>query len=189
MSETPITQLLQHWQRGEAAALNELLERVYGNLSKIGRNLVRQENRFQTLQTQDLIHEAFLRFSEIKQLDWKNRQHFFSVWASIMRRVLIDRARAGDSKKRSGSLYAVTFDDSKIAEPVLEVDVLVLSEALDKLQAYNEELRQIVEMRYFLGCTVNEIAQVMDISDASVKRKWSLAQAWLYRYMNEQYQQ
>jgi len=184
MKDTSITQLLKEWQRGEKSALDELLDKAYKSLSKIGRNMIRNENRFQTLQTQDLIHEAYMRFLQIKELDWRDREHFFSVWSGIMRRVLIDRARAGTSKKRAGALCAMTFDDS-IPEQTLDIDVYELFDALDKLESVDIVLRKIVEMRYFMGLSTVEIAIALEMSEASIKRKWSLAQAWLYRHLQE----
>jgi len=182
MVDTPITQLLKSWQQGEKQALNQLMDDAYHSLGRIGHNLIQKEQHRQGLQTQDLIHEAYLRFSEIRNLDWRDRKHFFSVWSGIMQRVLIDKARARSSEKHGGNMRAITFDDSELS-PKIDVDIVDLCNALEKLKSHDESLKQIVEMRYFMGLSIEEIAVAMEISQSSVKRKWVLAQAWLYRQL------
>jgi RNA polymerase sigma factor (TIGR02999 family) len=180
-----VTQMLRNWRDGEPTALCELMETAYSKLSQISHRLLQKENRYLTLQTQSLIHEAYIRFIELRELDWRDREHFFSVWAGIMRRILIDRARAGDANKRGGKDVRVDYhDDLEISSTNDQVDILSLNRVLDELSVENKELCNIVELRYFAGLTVEEIALVLDVSPATVKRKWSVAQAWLYRQLS-----
>ena len=177
------TQLLHQWQNGEHTALNQIMDIAYDRLSKIGHNMIYKENRFQTLQTQALVHEAYMRFLELQHLDWKDRHHFFSVWTGIMRRILIDRARAGTAIKRGGNERPLIYDDNKLNSRSND-DTFSLYDALEKLEKHDDLQRQIVELRYFVGLSVTEVAMVLDMSPATVKRKWAIAQAWLYRHLH-----
>ncbi|NOZ52095.1 MAG: sigma-70 family RNA polymerase sigma factor [Gammaproteobacteria bacterium] len=182
-----ITRMLKNWREGEQDAVNELIAVAYTRLSKISHNLIQKEHRYLTLQTQGLIHEAYFRFIKLQKLEWRDRQHFFSVWAGIMRRILVDRARAGDSYKRGGSAMRITYSEELEGSSLdTNVDILSLCRALDSLGQENQELSQIVELRYFATLTVQEIAVVLDASPATVKRKWTIAKAWLYRRLTDE---
>ena len=174
---------------GEASPA-ELMPQVYDELRRLAANYLRQERPGQTLQATALVHEAFLRLSQEKNQPWKNRTHFLAIAALSMRQILVQRARARHAEKRGGKdAQRVTLDDSMIADQADlsrrsaeregGVDVLELDAALEKLAALDPQQAKIVELRYFGGLTVEEAAEALDISPATVKRHWTIARAWL----------
>jgi RNA polymerase sigma factor (TIGR02999 family) len=179
-----VTQLLARWKNGQPQALDQLIERVYGELLRIGHRQMRRERRGHTLQTAGLVHEAYLRLVELRQIDWRDRHHFFTVAAAIMRRVLVDQARGNGALKRGGDALRMTLDEDLPAAQGA-VDVVALDDALRRLAERDATQAQIVELRYFGGLTVDEAAEVLAIAPATVKRKWTLAQAWLYRELHD----
>lgn len=164
-------------------SLEQFVGMVYDELHRIAHRQMRNERHGHTLQTTALINEAYLRLRELHRIDWRDRRHFLSVAAGIMRRILVDRARASRAEKRGGEAVRVTLDDN-LAGDDDGLDLIALDQALDRLAARNEIQARIVELRYFSGLSVAETAEVLDFSPASVKRKWTLAQAWLYRELN-----
>jgi RNA polymerase sigma factor (TIGR02999 family) len=167
----------------------ELMPQVYDELRRLAANYLRQERPGQTLQATALVHEAFLRLSKEKNQPWKNRTHFLAIAALSMRQILVQRARARHADKRGGGAEKITLDEAMVADrsPAAEggVDVLALDTALNRLAALDAQQAQIVELRYFGGMTVEEVAEALDISPATVKRHWTVARAWLKKELSE----
>jgi RNA polymerase sigma factor (TIGR02999 family) len=177
------------------AKAEELMPQVYEELRRLAANYLRQERPGQTLQATALVHEAFLRLSKEKNQPWKNRTHFLAIAALSMRQILVQRARARHAEKRGGGAEKISLDESVVAdqrgvssgrsENPGGVDVLALDGALDKLAALDPQQAKIVELRYFGGLTVEEAAEALDISPATVKRHWTVARAWLKKELSE----
>jgi RNA polymerase sigma-70 factor, ECF subfamily len=157
-----------------------LLSILYDELHRLAHHYMRGERAGHTLQTTALINEAYLRLVEIDRVQWRDRTHFVAMAATVMRRVLVDHARAQARDKRGGGV-AITSLDADVAAPEPGVDVLALNEALDRLAALDPVQGRIVELRYFSGLTIDEVAAALDVSAGTVKREWSVAKAWLYR--------
>lgn len=175
-----ITQLLLDWGNGDKEALDKLMPFVYDELRKLAGHYMRNQRPEHTLQTTALVNEAYLRLIDSSQVRWQNRTHFFAISAQLMRRVLVDFARAKKAHKRGGDEQKVTFDE---ALPVLiekESELIALDEALTELSTMDERQSQIVEMRYFGGMTEKEIGKALEISTRTVRRDWSIARAWLF---------
>lgn len=184
-----ITQLLEKWEGGSKDALNNVVEQVHEKLARQARAMMRNERSNHTLQTRALVNETYIRLLEIRNIDLKDRHHFHAVAASIMRRVLVDHARTKQSQKRGNNVIHVSFDEQN-ANPTYPgtqgmVDVLALNNAMTRLAQRDATQAQVVELRYFGGLTNAEIAEQLSLSAATVKRKWTLAQVWLYRELNE----
>jgi RNA polymerase sigma factor (TIGR02999 family) len=181
MSDHSVTDLLRAWSKGDAAALDRLIPVVYDELRQQARRYLRRERPGHTLQTTGLVHEAYLRLVDQRRAAWQNRDQFFGVAAQIMRRVLIDHARGKRAAKRGGSGIQVTLEDETAPAAERGLDLLELDEALTRLAALDPQLAKIVELRYFTGLGIEEAAQVLGISPATVKRDWAVARAWLRR--------
>jgi RNA polymerase sigma factor (TIGR02999 family) len=179
-----ITGLLRAWGRGEDGALAKVVELVYPELRDLARRCLSGERPNHTIQATALVHEAYLRLVDIRQIKWQDRAHFFAVGARVMRRVLVDYARARNCAKREGEVRRATFDDALLLSAEPDPMVVRLDEALEKLAGFDSRKAQVVEMRYFGGLTAGEIAAVLRISSQSVNRDWSLAKSWLVREMN-----
>jgi RNA polymerase sigma factor (TIGR02999 family) len=179
-----LTELLQSWHEGDRAALDRVMPVVYDELRLLAGRHLAHERPGHTLQTTALVHEAYLRLAGQQHPDWKNRAYFFGAVATIMRRILVDHARRRVRDKRGGGVMIVPLDQAP--EPVAAsateqgADVEALDRALDKLAALDSRQSRIVELRYFSGMTVEEIAEAMDISTGTVKRGWTVARAWLF---------
>jgi len=180
-----VTLLLARWRKGSADAEAELMERVQGELRRLAASYLRRERGGQTLQPTAVVNEAYIRLLPQRGVSWENRAHFFGIAAKMMRRVLVDHARRRNAAKRdAGPCEPVSI--SGVASPAREadhVDVLALHDALSKLADLDSRQSEIVEMRFFAGLTVEEIAEVLDISTATVKREWATAKMWLKRQM------
>jgi RNA polymerase sigma factor (TIGR02999 family) len=179
-----ITALLQEWRRGDRAALDRLTPLVYDELRALARRHLRGERHRLTLQPTALVHEAYLRLVGGGHVPWEDRAHFFGVASRLMRQVLVDHARARQAKKRGGQATLVDLAGADPLEPPCGVDVLALHEALDRLAALDATSARIVELRYFGGLTIEETAEVLETSPATVKRDWHASRAWLLREMN-----
>lgn len=190
MSESgEITQLLARWTDGDEAARDRLMTLTYGELRRIARRRMAAERDSHTLQTTALIHEAYLRLSANDEARWENRQQFFCVAARVMRRVLVDHARKRDAEKRGGGEIDLPLAD--VAERVerASVDLEALDDALRALEGVDPRQSAIVELKFFAGMTLPEIAETMAISPASVKRYWETAKMWLRREMTNNFSQ
>jgi RNA polymerase sigma factor (TIGR02999 family) len=183
MPEGPqnVTQLLIGWGQGDKDALDRLVPIVYEELRRQAARYLRRERVGHTLQTTALIHEAYLRLVDQKNVHWQNRAHFFGIAAQLMRRILVDHARTKKRAKRGGSDVRVSLGDVQAVVKGKDLDVVALDEALDRLSEIDEQQSKIVELRFFSGLTVEETAEVLGISTATVKRDWSMAKAWLHR--------
>ncbi|MDQ5845930.1 MAG: sigma-70 family RNA polymerase sigma factor [Acidobacteriota bacterium] len=183
MAAAPInvTQLLIGWGKGDKQALDQLVPIVYDELRRQAARYLRHERVGHTLQTTALIHEAYLRLIDQKNVEWQNRAQFFGIAAQLMRRILVDHARTRKRAKRGGSDIRVSLGDADAFVKAQELDVVALNEALERLEQIDEQQSKIVELRFFSGLTVEETASVLNISPATVKRDWSMAKAWLHR--------
>ena len=175
------TRLLQRWNQGDRDALDQLLPVVYDELRRLARGYLNRERAQHTLQSTALVHEAYLRLVD-QNTDWQGRAHFFGVAAQMMRRILVDHARARSAAKRGDGLK-VTLDEGMAIAEQRNLDVLALDRALQSLAQIDEKQCKIVELRYFAGLSIEETAEVLSISPATVKRDWSVAKAWLARAM------
>lgn len=180
-----ITQLLLAWGNGNKEALDHLMPLVYEELRRLARNYMRRQRAGHTLQTTALVNEAYLRLIDSSRVNWQNRTHFFAISAQMMRRILVDFARAKNSLKRGGEQIQVTLDDNIPALSEKETDLIALDEALETLTKLNSRQSRIVELRYFGGMTEEEIAESLQVSVRTVRRDWSVARAWLYREMSK----
>lgn len=184
--ETEITQLLSEWSSGNRAALDEIMPLVYDELRRIAKNYLRRENVGHTLQTTALVHEAFIRLTAQQEVSWQNRAHFFAIAAKMMRRILVNHAETKHAEKRGGAhAQKIELDEALAFCNESNLDLLALDEALKKLSKFDEQLCQIVELKFFGGLTNQEVAEVLPISLATVKREWSTAKTWLLRELSE----
>lgn len=177
-----VTALLFAWRAGDVAAGERLLPMVYDELHRQAERAMRREDAAHTLQATALVHEAYLRLVDQRRVEWKNRAHFFGVAAQAMRRVLVDHARGRLAEKRGGAMQRVTLGDAGAgasADP--DLDVLALHEALERLAALDPDQARLVELRYFGGLGIDETAEALGVSAATVKREWAVARAWLKR--------
>ena len=185
-SAPQITQLLHKWRDGDGAALEELMPLVYTELHRLAHHYMCRERPGHTLQTTALINEAYLRLARTDQPAWQDRAHFFAVAAQIMRHLLVDRARSRRYAKRGGGAHQVTLDEAAAIAPERDPDLLALDESLTKLAAIDERKSRLVELRYFGGLSAEEAAEVLGVSEITVKREWLKAKAWLYRELKQQ---
>ena len=183
-SSGEITNLLRAWSGGETAALDRLAERVYPELRRMARRYMRNERQANTLQSAGLVHEVYLRLVDVRRVDWRERAQFYAMAAQMMRRILVDAARARASKKRGGSAAKVNLDDTALLSPEPDQSILALDEALATFSRLAPRQARVVELRYFGGLTEEEIVAALDISPRTVRRDWSLAKAWLSRELN-----
>ncbi len=178
-SSSQVTRLLEAWRNGEPAAARKLMPLVYDALRRIARRQMARERDGHTLQTTALVNEAYLRVVNQK-VEWEGRVHFFAVAAQLMRRLLVDHARRRERMKRGGSQERVSLDDTELGTSGQGIDVLALHQALRRLASFDPRKSEVVELRYFGGLTVEEIAQVLGLAPITVKREWAKAKAWLY---------
>jgi RNA polymerase sigma factor (TIGR02999 family) len=180
-SSAAVRQLMPRSTAADERAISRLLPLVYDELRRLAGNYLRRERPGQTLQATALVHEAYLRLRKDKSPAWKNRTHFLAIAAVSMRQILVERARARNAVKRGGGRAALTFDEARFANEGPPVDLLAIDEALTRLAALDPQQARIVELRYFGGSTIEETAEALDISPATVKRDWAMAKAWLKR--------
>ena len=176
-----ITVLLRHWQAGDLEALDRLLPMVHAELRRLARVHMRGERSGCTLQPTALVNEVYLRLAELHAMGWRDRAHFFAMASRLMRRVLVESARATARLKRGGNLLEVTWDDGLMVAPERGGELLVLDAALEALSQQDARKARVVELRFFGGLTVEEAAEVLGMSSETVKRDWKLAKAWLRR--------
>jgi RNA polymerase sigma factor (TIGR02999 family) len=174
-----ITELLIEWSEGRREALDQLLPLVYDELRGIASRYLRREPADHTLQPTALVHEAYVRLIDQRRVRWRNRAHFYAVAAQMMRRILVDHARTRRAEKRGAGWERVPFVEDETAAASGDVDVVALDEALQRLATFDAQQERIVELRYFGGLTIDEVAEVIGISAATVVREWTIAKAWL----------
>ena len=179
-----VTDLLLSWRQGDAAALDRLVPLVYDELRRVARRRLQREPPGHALQATALVHEVYLRLVDVNRLTLKNRTHFFAVAARLMRQILVDHARRKRADKRGGGATMVSLDDASPAAKPPSVDVLALDQALDALSALDARQSGVVELRFFGGLDIEETAEALAISPATVEREWALAKAWLYRWLS-----
>jgi RNA polymerase sigma-70 factor (ECF subfamily) len=184
-----VTRLLTAWQDGDSAAADQLLPLVYDELHRAAARAMQGEAIGHTLQPTALVNEVYLRLVDQTAASWKNRSQFFGVAAQAMRRILVDHARSRLSDKRGGGARAVTLDDvhdmPQSPDESSELDLLSLNEALEKLAGFDPDQARVVELRYFAGLNIEETAEALGISPATVKREWVVARAWLKRELSQ----
>jgi RNA polymerase sigma-70 factor (ECF subfamily) len=178
--DTDVTRLLIAWSGGEEAAAAPLMDAVYAELRHLARGYLLRERRDHSLAATALVHEAYVKLVDQRRVQWQNRAHFFAVASRVMRRLLVDHARAHAAAKRGAGL-TVSLDGIDPGAPGEDPDVIALDQALEKLARLDPRQARLVELRFFGGLTVEETAEAMDISPATVKRHWTVARAWLAR--------
>jgi RNA polymerase sigma factor (TIGR02999 family) len=172
--------LLLAWGRGEQAAFDQLVPLVYDELRRLARGHMERERPDHTLQASGLVHEAYVRLIELKQMRWQNRAHFFAMAARVMRRILVDNARARRNDKRGGGVPKVTLEEALVVASGPGADLVALDEALTALEALHPRKSQVVELRYFAGLSLEETAEALRVSIDTVKRDWRFAKLWLF---------
>jgi RNA polymerase sigma factor (TIGR02999 family) len=179
MEGDQITRLLERWSEGHREALDQLIPVVYSELKRIASGYLQGERPGATLQVTALVHDTYLRLIDYREPNFKSRKHFYVVAAQVMRRILVDHARRRDAQKRRAALPP---DSGRVVQP--DVDVLGLDDALNRLAVNDPEKARLVELRYFAGLSVQEIANITGTSPATVKRQWAVTKAWLYRALS-----
>ena len=178
-SITDTTELLRAWADGDSQALQQLTPRVYRELRRMAARLLQNERSGYSLQSADLVHEVYLRLVNTQQVDWQHRAHFFAIAATLMRRILLDRARRRTAAKRGGKMQPLDLDSTIDIAQTKARQVLALDDALNALAEVDPRKARIVELRFFGGLSVKETAEVVKVSSDTVMRDWKLARAWL----------
>ena len=183
-SATSVSRLLRAWNDGDRTARDKLVPLVYRELRVMARQRLRREGANPSLESSDLVNEAYLRLVQQRAPGWQHRAQFFAVAATIMRRILIDRARKGLYQKRGGGAVRVPLDEHEVGVPARPQDLVALDEALQQLERHDKRKALVVELRYFSGLKTEEIALHLGVSPITVKRDWAFARSWLHRAMN-----
>jgi RNA polymerase sigma factor (TIGR02999 family) len=183
LSGDEITQLLADWNLGDEEALPKLVPLVYRELHRIAHSYMRGERAEHTLETTALINEAYLRLSSLNQMRWEDRNHFYAVSARLMRRILVDSARARRTDKRGGEVDRIPINEDLMGHHDREVDLIALDQALKSLSELDDRKARMVELRFFGGLGVRQTAEVLQISPATVMRDWDFAKAWIYQQL------
>jgi len=174
-----------NWSQGDQGALEQLMPLVYGELRRLAAAYLRRERSNHTLQSTALVHEAFLRMVHQQDVQWRNRAHFYGIAAQMIRRILVDYARGQHAEKRGAGAVKLVLDEAlAVPQQSPDVDLLSLNDALDRLTELDERQSRVVELRFFAGLSIEETAEVMHLSPASIKREWQTARAWLFREMS-----
>jgi RNA polymerase sigma factor (TIGR02999 family) len=181
-----VTELLRSWRQGDAAALDRLIPLVHGELRRVARAHFRREPPGHTLQATALVHEVYLRLVTLDRITLNDRTHFFAVAARLMRQVLVDHARRKRADKRAGAATMMSLDEVSPVSSTPIVDVLALDQALDALSSRDARQCRVVELRYFAGLSIDETAEAIGVSTATVEREWTIAKAWLHRRLSLQ---
>jgi RNA polymerase sigma factor (TIGR02999 family) len=181
LTQQNVTLLLQDCIKGKKGAVDELLPHVYSELKRISSKYLHDEYRKHTLQTTELVHEAYIKLVGDQNINWQNRAHFFGIAAQSMRQILVDHARKRKSLKRGDGKANISLEDILETSDKSDEQILALDEALRKLESKDERSSKLVELRYFTGLTIEETAEALHISPATAKRDWTFAKAWLYR--------
>jgi RNA polymerase sigma-70 factor, ECF subfamily len=180
-----VTTLLDRWNAGDPEALKALIAEVYSELRRIAGHLLQQERADHTLQPTALVHEAYLRLTGLREMRIENRRHFYGAAAMAMRRILVDYARQRRAGKRGGDLQRAPLEEALNAPIDMRLDFERLDEALEQLAAFAPDKAKVVELRYFVGLSIQETSAVLEIAPATVKRHWTFARAWLFRALHD----
>ena len=180
-----VTELLVDWSNGNPQALEQLMPLVYKELHRLAASYLRRERSGHTLQSTALVNEAFLKLVDQTRVQWKNRAHFFGVAAQMIRRILVDHARGHQAAKRGSNAPKLSLDEALGVPDPRDLDLLALDDALDRLGAIDPQQSRIVELRFFGGLSIEETAEAIGISPATVKRDWTMAKAWLYQNLHD----
>jgi RNA polymerase sigma factor (TIGR02999 family) len=184
-SDAQPTELLRAWSQGDESAREKLIPLLYGELHRLARHYMRRERPDHTLQATALVNEAYLRLIDVNRVEWRNRTHFLALAAQMMRRILIESARNRQRQKRGGGAVRVNIDDlGELPEPQ-ERNLVALSDALSALATFDARMSQVVELRFFGGLSVEETAEVLNVSPETVNRDWKTAKAWLLRELKQ----
>ena len=183
-----VTQLLRAWSDGEQEALDRLIPLVYNELHRLAHRYMGRERSAHTLQSTALVHEAYERLINLKDMDWKNRAHFFAVSAQVMRRILVDYARSRRYSKRGGEWRQVPLNEAVAVFRDNRTDIVALDDALQTLAGIDPRKNRVVEMRFFGGLSIKETAEVLNVSEETVLRDWRLAKVWLLRQLSREEQ-
>ncbi len=188
MGDNPsrVISLLERWSGGDPAARDELVPIIYQELRRLAHYHLRQERDGHTLQTTALVHEVYLRLCGHNEPRWEDRAHFFAVAARMMRRVLVDYSRRRGADKRGAGAVRIQLDEALAIPAAASSDLLALDNALEKLAEFDARKCQVVEMRFFAGLQAKQIAVALDTTEATVRRDWTIAKAWLFRYLEGQ---
>lgn len=184
-NEGDITQLLKNWSGGDPDALGVLVPQVYGELHRIAQAYFGKERVDHTLEPTALVHEAFLQLVQRQRVDWQDRSHFYRLSAHVMRCILVDHARRRDSVKRGGHVRRVPLEEALFLPEPASFDLVALDEALEELAKIDPGAAEVVEMRFFIGLSYEEIAEHLDRSPRTIRRKWTAARLWLFRLIEE----
>jgi RNA polymerase sigma factor (TIGR02999 family) len=177
-----VSALLAAWSNHDPTARDALVPIIYGELRRLAHHYMQNERAGHTLQTTALVHEAYVRLTDVDRMQWRDRGHFFAMAATLMRRILVDHARDRARDKRGGGVVFTALDGNHIGQDT-NIDAIALDEALERLAAMDPQQSSIVELRFFGGLTIEETADALDISPATVKREWTWAKAWLYQQL------
>ncbi len=178
-----VTSLLHAWRSGDESALTRLMPLVYAELHRLAHRYMLREHAGHTLQTTAVVNEAYLRLIDAREIEWKDRAHFFAISANLMRRVLVEFARARGRNKRGGDVQKVELDEAFVYSPQRGADLVALDDALIALASLDERKAKVIELRFFGGLSVEETAEVLNVSPDTVMRDWRLAKVWLWREM------
>jgi RNA polymerase sigma factor (TIGR02999 family) len=179
-----VTGLLLSWRQGDPGALDRLVPLVYDELRRVARGHLRRESPGHSLQATALVHEVYLRLVDVDRMTLKSRTHFFAVAARLMRQILVDHARRKRAGKRGGGVTMMSLDEVSPAAQTSSVDVLALDQALVALSSFDIQQCRVVELRFFAGLNIDEAAEALGISTATVEREWAMAKAWLYQRLS-----
>jgi RNA polymerase sigma-70 factor (ECF subfamily) len=179
-----VTQLLAQIRAGERDAESKLIPLVYAELRRLAAHYLRGERADHTLQPTALVHEAYIRLTGLHEVDWQSRSHFFATAATVMRRILVDHARAQNANKREGCRDAISLEEALVVSPARSLQLIALDDALDRLAKLDVRRSKIVELRFFGGLSEEETGEVLGVSARTVKRDWRVAKAWLYNEVN-----
>jgi RNA polymerase sigma factor (TIGR02999 family) len=180
-----LTQLLIDWSNGDQSAFDKLMPLIDEELRRLAHRYMSRERAGHTLQTTALVNEAFVRLVNRKNVNWQNRAHFFGLAAQLMRTILVDHARSHACAKRGGGAFKLELDDALVVSQKKAAEVIALNDALNELVRLDPQQSRIVELRFFGGLTVEETAEVLHLSPATIKREWSTAKAWLYHELSK----
>jgi len=183
-SSQPVTELLARWKNGDVAARDALVPLVYDELRRIARRCLSHQSGNHTLQPTALVHEAYLRLARRDTVDWQDRAHFFALAAQVMRQILVDHARKQSAAKRGGNAVTLVVNDASAVSKEASLDLIALDDAMKQLASLDPRQCEIVELRFFGGLSIEETAEAVNISAATIKREWATARLWLYNAMN-----